>query len=113
MKYHFKIHKEKDSYWADCVELKGCRSQAKTFPGILKSSEEELNIFLDEPENSALMPPELSARIKGKNIAEISVSPGIAFALMLKKERHKMGLTQSDVARKLGIRSLYIVGNIG
>ena len=30
MKYHFKIHKEKGGFWAECLELVGCSTQADT-----------------------------------------------------------------------------------
>jgi hypothetical protein len=30
MKYHFKVHKEMSGFWAECLELNGCITQADT-----------------------------------------------------------------------------------
>jgi len=30
MLYHFKIQKESNGYWAECLELKGCQTEADT-----------------------------------------------------------------------------------
>lgn len=30
MQFQFKIHQGRDGFWADCIELKGCRTQADT-----------------------------------------------------------------------------------
>ena len=40
MFYNFKIHKEKKGFWAECLELKGCVTQADTYHALLKNMEE-------------------------------------------------------------------------
>ena len=54
MKYHFKIHKEKNLYWAECIELKGCVTQGKTLVELKKNMAEALNLYIEEPENSKM-----------------------------------------------------------
>jgi len=107
MRYHFKVHQEKKGYWAECVELKGCITQANTKKGLIENASEALNLYLDEPENSKVIFSEPLASVKGKEILEIAVEPKIAFAMALRQERVKSHLTQSQVAKKLGLKNSY------
>jgi predicted RNase H-like HicB family nuclease len=52
MKYHFKIHKEGDGFWAKCLELSGCVTQADSMEELRKNMQKALNLYIDEPENS-------------------------------------------------------------
>jgi antitoxin HicB len=107
MRYHFKVHQEKKGYWAECVELKGCITQANTKKGLIENAQEALNLYLDEPENSKMMFPEPLSSVRGKELIEVSVDPKIAFAMVLRQERVKNHLTQNQVAKKLGFKSPY------
>ena len=31
MTYHFNVHEDKKGFWAECVELSGCVTQAESF----------------------------------------------------------------------------------
>jgi len=42
MYYHFKIHKEPDGYWAECIELEGCVTQGDSLDELQKNMEEAL-----------------------------------------------------------------------
>ena len=57
MVYHFKVHKESNGYWAECIELKACVTQADTYNKLLKNMEAALNLYLDEPEFSKISFP--------------------------------------------------------
>ena len=107
MRYHFKIHQEKKGFWAECIELRGCITQADTKKDLLENAAEALNLYLDEPETSKVIFPEPSEPGKRKNIIEIAVDPKIAFAMVLRQERVKNHLTQSQVAKKLGLKNPY------
>lgn len=52
MKYHFKIHKEGKGYWAQCIELEGCITQADSRKELKKRMQEALNLYIDEPVDS-------------------------------------------------------------
>lgn len=54
MYYHFKIHKEKNGYWAQCIELKDCITQADTLDELHKNLYEALNLYLNEPDSSSI-----------------------------------------------------------
>jgi antitoxin HicB len=44
MKYHFKIYKKDGGYWAQCIELEGCITQADTLKELYKNMQEALNL---------------------------------------------------------------------
>ena len=55
MHYHFKVNKETNGYWAQCIELDGCITQADTLDELKANMEEVLNLYLDEPNTSDMI----------------------------------------------------------
>jgi len=108
MKYHFKIHKEGDGYWAECIELRGCITQGDSIEELKQNMEEALNLYIEEPQSSKeLFPfPDDSIKIR-KNIVEISLDPQIAFAYLVRYCRISHGMTQKQTAKKLGYDNLF------
>jgi predicted RNase H-like HicB family nuclease/DNA-binding XRE family transcriptional regulator len=108
MKYHFKVHKEGEGFWAECLELPGCVTQGDTIEELKYNMCEALNLFIEEPEDSKqLMPfPDDSIRLT-RNIVEVPLDPQIAFAFMVRYCRLKQGLTQKEVAKRMGFDKLY------
>lgn len=45
MRYHFKVHKEKEGFWAECIELPGYVTQADTNEDLGLNMQEALNLF--------------------------------------------------------------------
>lgn len=107
MKYHFKFHKDESGYWAECIELKGCMTQADTLEELIKNAEEALNLYLDEPADSKLSFPLPKKSVTGKNILEVAVEPRIAFANRIKQLRIKHHYTQQQLAESLGMKNIY------
>lgn len=109
MYYHFKIHKDKDGLWAECIELKGCITQASknTMNDLFINMEEALNLYLDEPADSKVLFPLPKKNLKGINIVKVNVNPRIAFALQLRELRIKNNLTQKQVSEKLGFKNIW------
>lgn len=108
MKYHFKIHKESDGFWAQCMELSGCITQGDSIEELTKNMEEALNLYMEEPETSeklAALPDDTIP--KSRNIVEVPVNPAVAFAFLVRYNRLKRGLTQKEVAKMLGLENLY------
>lgn len=107
MKYHFRIHKEKDGYWAESVE-KGlnANTQADTLEELHKNMKEVLELCLEEPEESTYIPPLPDPSIKGKNIVAVPVDPKIALAAMVRRERLEHKLSQRKAAEKLGFKNV-------
>lgn len=108
MKYHFKIHKEGKFFWAQCIELEGCITQAHSLKALHENMQEALNLYIQEPEDSvdlAVLPDD-SIR-KSKNIIEVSVDPQIAFSFMVRYYRIQNGMTQKEAAKLMGFDNLY------
>lgn len=107
MKYHFKVHKEKQGgYWADGIELEGCRSEGDTLEELKENLKEALDLFLSEPPHSKMIFPKPKNLKPKRGILAVEVSPKIAFAVTLKNLRLNKGLTQSQMAKKLAIKNL-------
>ncbi len=108
MIYHFKIHKEKKGFWAQCIELPGCITEGDTLKELRKNMKDALNLYIEEPNNSddlAELPSQITNR--SKNIESVAVDPLIAFAFLVRYYRIKYGFTQSEAAKKMGFDTLY------
>lgn len=108
MKYHFKVHKEGDGFWAECIELSGCFTQGDSMEELRKNMEEALNLYIEEPADSKKLAvlPDNSVSLS-RSIVEVPVDPSIAFAFMVRYNRIQQGLTQREAANKLGFENLY------
>ncbi len=108
MKYHFKVHKEGTGFWAQCIELPGCLTEANSMDELQTNMQEALNLYVEEPLDSrdlAALPNE-SIRLS-RFIVEVALDPQIAFAFMVRYSRIKQGLTQQQAANKMGFETIY------
>jgi predicted RNase H-like HicB family nuclease/DNA-binding XRE family transcriptional regulator len=103
MKYHFKVHKEGKHFWAKCLELDGCYTQADSINELSRMMKEALELYISEPEGSTdLAPlPDDSIRVS-KTVVEVPVDAEVAFSFLVRYYRIKYGMTQSQVAKKMG-----------
>ncbi len=103
MKYHFKIHKEGEGFWAECLELDGCITQGDSLEELNENMSEAVNLYISEPEDSkdfAAFPNEDIK--KAKNVVEVPLDPAVAFSFLVRYHRVKDGLTQHQAAKKMG-----------
>lgn len=102
MKYHFRVHKEKDGFWCECIELRGCYTQADSLSELKANAGEALDLYLSEPENSKeIFPfPDLTISVSS-SVIKVPVDPQVALAFSLRMLRLKRNWTKSDVSRKL------------
>ncbi|KQC15075.1 MAG: hypothetical protein APR63_12810 [Desulfuromonas sp. SDB] len=107
MKYHFKIHREKDGYWAECIEMPGCFTEGDNLSELKKNMEEVLNLYLEEPDNSKVIFPLPEKKINKNNVYAVSVRPNIAFSMLLRMYRIENKITQRQAASKLGMKNIY------
>lgn len=108
MKYHFKVHKEGEGFWAECLEDSGCVTQGDTREELYKNMQEAINIYLNEPEDSNFLAPLPLENIKKqRNIVEVSVDPEIAFGFLVRYNRLKSGFSQKEAAKKLGMNDIF------
>ncbi len=107
MQYHFKIHKDVNMFWAECIELPGCFTQADNRKELLINMQEALSLYIEEDVDSKDLAP-LPKKIKSaKNIVKVSLEPQVAFAFLVRYWRFKYGLTQRQAARKMGFEKIY------
>jgi predicted RNase H-like HicB family nuclease/DNA-binding XRE family transcriptional regulator len=108
MNYHFKLHKEKDGYWAECCELEGCVTQGDTIKEINNNCKEALDVYLYEPgESERTFPLPDESLDEKKNIIKITVEPKRALAILLRNYRLNANMTQKQVAEMLGMKNIY------
>lgn len=107
MNYHFKVHRDEKLFWAECVELEGCLTQAKTEKALQKRMKEALNIYLNEPTESNMVFPLPKDNVKGRGIVKVPVESEIAFAVLLRHFRKKHKLSQNKAAKLLNMKNVY------
>lgn len=108
MKYHFKVHKEGEGFWAECLELGGCVTQGDSMAELHKNMQEALNLYIEEPEDSKDLPPFPNPSIKkSKTVLEVTLDPEVAFAFLVRYYRIKGGMTQHQAAKKMGFDKVY------
>lgn len=95
MIYHFKVHKEKGSFWAQCLELSGCVTQGDTMKELQGNMQEALNLYVSESSDSEELAtlPDDSIKIT-RNIVKVMLDPYIACAFFVRYLRIKYGLPQ-------------------
>ncbi|MGZ3789771.1 MAG: type II toxin-antitoxin system HicB family antitoxin [Bacteriovorax sp.] len=107
MLYHFKIHKESDGYWAECLELEGCQTQSDTLSELKVSMEEVLNLYLSEPYDSKLIfPLPFKKTPTGKGVTKVHVDPSVAFSFLIRMTRIQNKLTLKEMAKKLNYKNI-------
>ena len=108
MHYHFKLHKEKDGYWAECCELDGCVTQGDTREELYKACKEALDVYLYEPEGSERVFPLPHERLDSRRgLIKIMVDPQTALAIVLRNYRLANKITQKKAAEMLGMKNVY------
>ena len=108
MNYHFKVHKEGNGFWAQCVEFEGCITQAKNLKELKTNMQEALNLYIEEAEDSEDLAclPDNSIKMK-EDIVRVSVDTQVAFAFLVRFYRIKHRMTQQEAAKKLGLPNIY------
>lgn len=108
MKYHFKIHKEGDGFWAECLEIPGCLTQGDSKDDLLDNMSEAVNLCLQESANSEYLAPLPDESIKkSKSVVEVQVDPSVALAFSIRYNRIQSKKSQEEVAKELGMKNVY------
>ncbi len=108
MRYHFKVHKGKTGgFWAESLEEGlNVRSQGETEEELRQNLGKALDQALAEPEESKWIPPMPDSSLRGRNVIAIPVEPRIAIATLVHVARLQLGLTQLQVATRLGFKNV-------
>ena len=106
MHYHFKIHKEGKGYWAECIELEGCFTQADNLTELRENLIEALNSHLSEPVESDYIFPEPRNNIR-MEVEAVKVKPEVAFPILLRNMRLNKKMKQHEYRKVLGFKNVY------
>lgn len=105
MRYFFKYYKDKrGGHWGEFPDLLGCHTQADSLDELKKMAKEVLELYLDDDYDFQCKIP-LPKKHKGQGFY-VAVDSSIAFPIILRKARLKAGLTQQEMAQKLGLKSV-------
>ncbi len=108
MHYHFKVHKEDDGFWAECIEIPTCVTQGESKEELFQNMQEAINLCLEEPVDSIYLAPLPKHTIKcTSSIVEIPVAPEIAFGFLVRYQRIRHKLTQQQAAEQLGMKNIF------
>lgn len=104
IKYPAIIEQDVDgkSYNVQFPDLKGCLTYGATLEEAKENAQEALSVYLESLDSRSKDIP-CASDISGDTVYYISPDIRIAFAIEIKKIREEEGLTQKDVAAKLGI----------
>jgi antitoxin HicB len=96
------FHPDEKGYWVEFPDLPGCVTEGETLEDAKEMAKEALSAMLESLDSRKKSIP-IPSNIKGNDIHYIEPSLNVAFAISLKREREKMGLTQKQVAEKANI----------
>lgn len=102
IKYQAKIYKDGKSYSVEFPDLPGCFSMGDSLEEAKKMAQEALSLYLEEAKDPQWNVPKPKTR-KGKGYFWIRPSLEVTIPLMLRQKRIEGGLTQTNMAQKLGI----------
>jgi antitoxin HicB len=102
VEYPGKIHNDPDGMWIEFIDLEGCVTQGDTEKELIRNAQEALSLFLEEYIGNNKEVP-FPSQVKADDIVYINPYPEVAIPLLVKRLRMEQGLTQKDIAEKLGV----------
>ena len=91
------------------MELYGCTTQGDAMKELRENMQEALNLYLEEPEDSDILPPLPNEKNrKVKNIEKVKVDPMIAISLLLKHYRIDKGKKQAEMKKLLNFNNIFM-----
>lgn len=102
IRYQMKVHKEGGVFWAEFPDLPGCFTQANSKEELEGHAREALSLYLEEARDPKWKVPPAKTR-KGRSYVWVNPYEDVAVALMIRQARLQAGLTQKQLAKRLGI----------
>ena len=93
-------------YIVEFIDMPSCVTEGDTLEEAKAMAKEALSAMLYSLDSRKMIIPEPSDK-KGRGIYYIEPELNIAFAITLKKERERMGLSQKDVAERMNVNWAY------
>ena len=102
IQYQVKLHEEDGGYWAEFPDLPGCFTQGDSREEVLENAREALSLWLEEARDPDWEVPVPKAR-RGKRHVWVTPYEDVSIPLMLRQARQRKGLSQRELAKKLGM----------
>jgi len=102
IQYQAKIYKDGDSYSVEFPDLPGCFSMGRDLEEAKEMAKEALSLYLEEAKNPKWEIPKPKTR-RGEQYHWIQPSFDVAIAILIRHARLKHGLTQAELAKRVGI----------
>ena len=93
-------------YVVEFIDIPSCVTEGDTLEAAKTMAKEAISAMLYSLDSRKKTIPEPST-VKGKDIYYIEPELKIAFAITLKKERERLGLSQKDIAERLNVNWTY------
>jgi len=93
-------------YVVEFIDLPSCVTEGDTLEEAKAMAKEAISAMLYSLDSRKMAIPEPSD-LKGKGIYYIEPDLKIAFAITLKKERERLGLSQKEVAERMNVQWAY------
>lgn len=104
IKYQAKIQKDGTDYSVIFPDLPGCVSMGSTLEEAKEMAAEALSLYLEEARDPKWKVPEAKSR-RGNSYYWIEPHPNVAIAMMIRRARLGHGLTQVQMAARMGVRT--------
>jgi len=106
MHYAAYIHREGSQWLAEFPDAPGCQTFAPNLGDLREAAREALEGWIESHLLTGQVPPrprDRSRAPKGRKLIEVPVSASVAAPLALRWARHEQGLSQADLAERLGV----------
>ena len=102
IQYQAKLHKKGSGYWLEFPDLPGCFTQGDSREEVLEHAREALSLWLEDARDPDWDIPVPKAR-RGRQYVWIEPYEDVSIPLMIRQARQRKGLSQRDLAKKLGM----------
>lgn len=102
IQYQAKVYRDGNSYSVEFPDIPGCFSAGQTKEEAIQNARDALSLFLEEARDSNWEIPTAKAR-RSKGWLWITPHFDIAIPLTIRLARLESGLTQRELAQRLGI----------
>ena len=93
-------------YVVEFIDIPSCVTEGNTLEEAKAMAKEAISAMLYSLDSRKMTIPEPST-VKGKGIYYIEPELKVAFAITLKKERERLGLSQKDIAERMNVNWAY------
>ena len=93
-------------YIVEFIDIPSCITEGDTLEEAKAMAKEAISAMLYSLDSRSMKIPEPSV-IKGKGVHLIEPELKIAFAITLKKERERLGLSQKEIAERMNVNWTY------